>query len=301
MAKVPVGILGATGTIGKKLYQTLENHPWFEVTTLIGRNIDDNHPCRLIFSAVSGDSAKEIETNLAKRGYGVISSASAHRFEPFVPMMIPEVNEHHLQWIKNQTHFPGFIITKPNCSVVGITLAMKPLLDHFGLDKMQITTCQSRSGAGKKGSELDLDDNIIPYIASEEEKIESEPNKILDSNISISATATRVPVTDGHLAICHFSLKNKAKNQDIIDVWNNFPSLSLPSAPSKPLLYLNELDQPQPKIYRERENGMGVTIGRLRFCPLFGYKCIILTHNTIRGGAGGAILTAELLYEKDLL
>ena len=205
----------------------------------------------------------------------------------------------------------GKIITNPNCSVVGITMALKPLLDHFGIESVNVVTLQALSGAGYLGvASMDILDNVIPFIAGEEAKIETEPLKILGTlektiipyPMRLSAQCTRVPVSDGHLGCVSVKLKKKASAEEIIDAWRGFKGepqeLKLPMAPKCPLIYLDHEMHPQPKLHRSLENGMAVSIGRLRKCSLFDWKFVILSHNTIRGAAGCAILNAELMARK---
>jgi aspartate-semialdehyde dehydrogenase len=340
--KIPVGILGATGCVGQKFVQLLSKHPWFELVALTGSEksqgksykeacnwmqstilpaeigklqvlpTEPNIPCKIVFSALSSDVAGEIEKKFASKGYAVISTASAHRTDPDVPLMIPEVNADHLQLVKKQK-FPqgGMIITKPNCAVIGLVLALRPLALEFGIEKVHVVTMQSSSGAGIPGvPSLALLDNIIPYIAGEEEKMETEPLKILGQingdhidpyKMTISASCKRVPVTEGHFEAVSVKLKDKATDADVKRAWQEFyppiQELKLPSSPVKILYYFEEKDSPQPKLHRDLEKGMAVSIGRLRACPLFDYKFDILSHNMIRGAAGGAVLIAELLVK----
>jgi len=295
---------------------------WMQTTLLpeeIGKikisATEPNIPCKIVFSAVSSDVAGEIESKFASHGYAVISLASAHRMDADVPLLVPEVNADHLKLIDTQktkkSGKGGFIVAKPNCAVAGLVLALRPLALEFGLEKVHVVTMQSSSGAGIPGvPSLALLDNIIPYIEGEEEKVEIEPQKILGElkidqiepyKLTISASCNRVPVTEGHFEVCSIKLKEKASISDIKRAWREFfppiQELKLPSSPASILHYFEEKDFPQPKLHRDLEKGMGVSIGRLRPCPLFDYKFDILSHNMVRGASGGAILMAELLVK----
>lgn len=336
--KIRVGILGATGTVGQKFVQLLGSHPWFEVVALAAsersvgkpykeavnwilpttipvhlanKNVqpcEPNLPCPIVFSGLDSSIAGEVETAFAEAGYIVISNSKNHRMDPDVPLLIPEVNPDHSQLLNIQKT-KGKIITNPNCSVIGLVIALKPLFDRFGLEAVHVVTMQAISGAGYPGiASLDILDNIIPFIGDEEQKIESEPFKILgklsDEGIipetfKISAQCNRVPVTDGHTECVSVKLKRKASKEEIIQAWRQFTSepqrLQLPLAPDRPIYYFDEERWPQPKLHRNIDKGMAVSIGRLQECPLFDFKFTLLSHNTVLGAAGGAILNAELL------
>ncbi|MBX7066156.1 MAG: aspartate-semialdehyde dehydrogenase [Parachlamydiales bacterium] len=336
MKKIPVCILGATGMVGQKFVELLLDHPWFEIAALAASDrsagkpykeaikgamqLPDpiaemkvvpcvpNIPCKLVFSGLDSSVAGEIEEQFAKAGYFVISNASNHRMDQSVPLLIPEVNSSHLKLLKPNS---GAIITNPNCSVVGICMALKPILDRWGIEAVQAVTLQALSGAGYPGvAALDILDNVIPYIANEESKVESEPLKILGSfedgkivpyPMRLSAQCNRVAVADGHMACVSIKLKQKASQSEILAAWRDFSSvaqnLDLPSAPKRPVVYLDDERHPQPKLHRNLEGGMSVSAGRLRECPLFDWKFVVLSHNTIRGAAGCAILNAELMVK----
>lgn len=336
MKKIPVGILGATGMVGQKFVELLADHPWFEIAFLaaspssVGKRYGDvvpikgkiaemqivpcvpDFPCKMVFSGLDGSVAREIEEDFAKAGYMVVSNASSHRMDPSVPLLIPEVNADHLQLLPLQGFGQGGIVTNPNCSVIGIAMALKPLLDKWGIEEVNVVTMQALSGAGYPGvASLDILDNVIPYIAGEESKVESEPLKILGEYqegeilpypMKVSAQCTRVAVTDGHLAVVSVKLKKKATQSEIIAAWREFAGeaqeLDLPTAPDQPIVYLEDERHPQPKLHRHQEGGMAVSIGRLRECPLFEWKFIVLSHNTVRGAAGCALLNAELMVQK---
>ncbi|MBU4444705.1 MAG: aspartate-semialdehyde dehydrogenase [Candidatus Marinimicrobia bacterium] len=343
--KIPVGILGATGSVGQKFIQLLENHPWFEITALgasersagkkypeavnwfmtgpIPENISSmivneckpNLNCKIIFSGLDSSVAGEIESEFARAGYIVVSNSRNHRFDPDVPLLIPEVNPDHLELIKQQNFGKGCIVTNPNCSTIGLVLVLKPLADRFGIEAVNVTTMQALSGAGYPGvASLDIIDNVIPYIGSEEEKMESEPLKILGSLVNgeivncdmiISAQCNRVAVLDGHTECVSVKLKSPATEAEIIDAWKSFTAepqkLDLPTAPLRPVYYYEQNNYPQPKLHRNIDKGMAVHIGRLRKDPILDYKFVVTSHNTIRGAAGGAILNAELMVKKEYI
>jgi len=296
-----VGILGATGLVGRTLITLLKDHPWFTLTELaasdksVGMELEGlilkpcipNLDCDLVFSALSSNVATKIEQDFIDNGYTVISNTKNYRDK--VPLIIPEVNPQDLK---------GNHITNPNCSVIGLSLALKPLVDAFGISSVHVTTLQALSGAGYPGvSSLDILDNVIPYIPDEEEKIESEPKKIFSQNIQISASCTRVAVSSGHLASISIKLKKPATENDLINTWNAFTMRhELPSCPLNPIKYSNDPFYPQPKIHRDAQKGMQVTIGRLRPCSLLDWKFTILSHNLIRGAAGASLGNAELYY-----
>jgi aspartate-semialdehyde dehydrogenase len=259
--------------------------------------------------------AGEIESQFAGAGYTVISNSKNHRMDTEVPLLIPEVNAAHLALLGEQRPYPGKIVTNPNCSVIGLVLALKPLYAAFGLEQVNVTTMQALSGAGFPGvASLSITENVIPYIGGEEEKMEKEPlkilgklgkNSVLPADFIISAQCNRVPVLDGHLETVQIKLRNKVQPQAIIDCWKNFKAepqdLNLPMAPDQPIHYFERVDYPQPRLHRNIDKGMAVSVGRLRSCPIFDYKFVILSHNTVRGAAGGTILIAELMKEKGLL
>lgn len=278
-----------------------------------------------VFSAIkmpTKEQIKELEYKYAKNGFPVISNNSAHRWTLDVPMIIGEINHEHVNIIpiqqKNKDFTYGFIVVKPNCSLQSYLTPIYAL-DQAGykVEKLIITTLQAVSGAGYPGvASLDIIDNIVPYIDGEEEKTEEEPLKILGKvgkngienykNIQISATCTRVPVSDGHTASVHVKFKDKIPlKEEIIDIWKAFKSLpqelDLPFAPNQPIIYLENVNRPQPIKDRDNDKGMAVTIGRLREDNVFDYKFVSLSHNTIRGSAGGAILNAELLVAKGFI
>jgi len=342
--KIPVAILGATGSVGQRFVELLINHPWFEVAELaasdrsagkkyceatnwimqtalpekyanmIVKKCEPNLDSKIAFSGLDASVAGEIESEFAKNGYYIISNSRNHRFDEDVPLMIPEVNPDHLDLVKAQ-NYKGGIITNPNCSTIGMVMALKPLYDAFGIEAVNVVTMQAVSGGGYPGvPSLDIIDNVVPFIGGEENKMETEPlkilgklsgNKIENAQFKISAQCNRVAVIDGHLETVQVNFKKKPSKDEIIKVWKEFKSLpqelDLPSAPKQPIIYFSEDKYPQPKLHRNIDKGMAAAVGRLRECPLFDYKFIVLSHNTIRGAAGGTILIAELMKAKGYL
>jgi aspartate-semialdehyde dehydrogenase len=343
--RLRVGILGATGAVGQKLIARLAGHPWLEVTAVAashrsaGRRYGDAvHwleaaplppevaaltvqeaapplDCDLVISALDADVAREVEPAFAAAGYPVFSNASAHRMRPDVPLLVPEVNPDHLCLVERQATAPGFIVTNPNCSTVGLVLALKPLADAFGIDAVQVTTMQAASGAGYPGvSSLDILGNVIPHIAGEEAKLESEPRRILgvlaggsvaEHAVTISAQANRVPVLDGHLLSIAVRTARPASVADVRAALAAFASplagLGLPSAPARPVELLPDSEPPQPRRLAERGAGMVVHVGCVRPCPVLGVRFVALVHNTVRGAAGAALLNAELAIRQGLV
>lgn len=340
--KYRVGILGATGTVGQRFIQLLEDHPQFEVTALAAsdrsqgkayheacawrlggemparvRGMEVSPPappldCELVFSSLPGGMAREVEGAFAAAGYAVVSNSSAFRMDADVPLLIPEVNHEHLRLLEAQRDryaSGGFIVTNPNCSAINIALPLAPLHARFGLDAVVVTTLQALSGAGYPGvASLDIADNVVPFIESEEEKIEEETRKILGemsgSGIThaptrVSAQVHRVNVTDGHLAAVRLKLARPARLEEVRDALASFSSLpqelKLHSAPAHPVLVRDERDRPQPRLDRDAGAGMAVTVGRLLPDSVFDFRFVCLSHNTIRGAAGAAVLNAELL------
>lgn len=356
--RLPVAVLGATGSVGQRFVQLLEEHPWFRISELVasersaGRNYADAAPWRLstrlpeeaaglvvkelgselssriVFSALDSSVAGSAEDSYADRGHAVISNAKNHRMDPDVPLLIPEINADHLDAIERQRKRrggPGYIVTNPNCSTIGLALAIAPIERQHGIEAMHVATMQAISGAGYAGvSAWDISDNAVPHIGGEEDKIESEPPRILglweesgfrDAPIRISAQANRVPVLDGHTLCISFRYR-RSENlrrsfpidvliEDAKEAIRSFEGepqrLSLPSAPPRPVVLTEEPDRPQPRLDRDAGNGMVVTIGRLRSCPVLDVRMVALVHNTIRGAAGAAILNAELIHAKGLL
>ena len=347
--RIPAVVLGATGLVGQRLVALLAHHPWFQLAgvaaserharrsygdvvrwriegdlpaeaarlTLARPTPDDCASTTLVFSALPAAEAEAIEPALARAGAFVFSNASAHRMAEDVPLIIPEVNPDHLDALTRQREgrgWPGALVTNPNCSTIGLTLALAPLA-KFEPQQVIVTTLQAASGAGFPGvASLDLLDNVIPFIAGEEEKIETETRKILgvwqdsqfiDASVRLSAQTTRVPVREGHLACVSVKFRQTPQPDEIRAAWDNFSGLPqqlrLPTAPERALRYLDAPDRPQPALDRDAERGMGVTIGRLRRCDVLDYRFICLSHNTLRGAAGAALLNAELAWARGLL
>lgn len=340
--KIPVGILGATGSVGQKFIQLLADHPWFEIKELAasesssGKKYKDVvdwflptslpdqvkdiviKKCepvlnsKVVFSGLDSSIAGTVETQFAENGYKVISNSRNHRMDDDVPLLIPEINPDHIKLINSQKFGDGFIVTNPNCSTIGLAIALKPLYDNFGIEEVNVVTMQAISGAGNpKKVNLNIEDNVLPFINGEEDKIETEPlkifgdlnsNKILFKNFLIKALCNRVNVTDGHMESVQVKLSNPATKDSIIDSWRNFSSepqkLKLPFAPINPIHYFEQNDYPQPKLHRDLEKGMAVSIGKFNTDKFFDYNFVVLSHNTARGAAGGAILCAELLKAK---
>ncbi len=331
--KIPVVVLGATGTVGQQFVSLLANHPWFEVVAVTGsertagkKYKDAVHwlqqkpidpiiaemtvsatlttiPASIAFSALDSAIAGTVEVEFAEAGYLVISNAANHRMREDVPLLIPDVNPGHAELLKSQKT-KGKIVTNPNCTATALTIALKPLHDQFGLKNVHVVTFQAISGAGYPGvASLDIMDNILPHISGEEDKIQTEPQKILgDDSFTISAQCNRVPITDGHVECVSVSLKKKATAEELIHAWNSYLGLAqewlLHSAPLQPIHYRSDKLFPQPKYHRLLDKGMAVSIGQLKPSNNFDFQFTLLSHNTIRGAAGGAILNAELLVKK---
>jgi aspartate-semialdehyde dehydrogenase len=346
--KVPIGILGATGVVGQRFIQMLERHPWFEVAWLAASDRSEGKvyaeaarwrlktpvpasvaamkvsPAtpqgapRIIFAALDAGIAAEIEPRFAEAGCAVVSNSSALRMQSDVPLVIPEVNADHIKLVDQQSwrkKSGGYVVTNPNCSAIGLVLALAPLHRQFGLEAVMAVTMQAVSGAGYPGvASLDILGNVIPYIGKEEEKMEEETRKLLGqlsvaaitpAAFAMSAQCNRVPVEDGHTESISIKLKKKATSEEIIAAWNGFrgepQELRLPSAPEKPVVYLTAADRPQPRFDIDLGAGMTTAVGRLRPCGVLDWKFTVLSHNTIRGAAGAAVLNAELLKAKRYL
>ena len=339
MQKLDVAVLGATGAVGQRFIQLLENHPWFRVAEVIGSErtagrtygeaarwvldgqppesvagltvlgLDDSFSSPLIFSALPTDAAKTREVELAAAGHVVCTNASVNRMVDDVPLILPEVNGDHARLVEVQRRKRGYstgaVVANSNCTAMPVVMALAPLR-QFGISKIHVVSQQAISGAGYPGvSALDIVDNIIPYVSNDEEKLETETLRMLgqleDEQVTwldavIGATCTRVGVIDGHTVHVSVTLDAQPTLDEVRAAWEAMPGLPhLPSAPRQPLHYLTQIDRPQPRRDRMAGNGMTTSIGRLRPCPLLGYKFVALSHNTIRGAAGGSILNAELL------
>ena len=350
MQRHKIGILGATGMVGQRFIQLLEHHPCFEITWLAAsdrssgkryaeaarwkldtpcpRNIaamtlspasPENAP-KIIFAALDTDIALDLEPRFAEAGCAVISNSAAFRMHSDVPLVIPEVNPDHLALLEQQSwrkQSGGYIVTNPNCSAIGLVLALKPLADRFGIDSLFVSTMQAISGAGYPGvASLDIMGNVVPFIRNEEEKMPVETAKLLGTledegpssgpaqlsvrpaGLRMSAHCNRVAVEDGHTESVSVKLCTPASKEEILAAWADFHPLAgqaLPSAPAQPVEYMEEEDRPQPRLDRMRGAGMSSSVGRLRRCTLLDWKFTVLSHNTIRGAAGAALLNAELL------
>jgi aspartate-semialdehyde dehydrogenase len=346
--KTPIGILGATGVVGQRFLQMLEHHPWFEVAWLAASDRSEGKPYaeaarwrlktpipmavrnmrlspatpegapKVIFAALDSAIAAELEPRFADRGCAVVSNSSALRMQEDVPLVIPEVNGGHIRLIDVQRWRKtsgGFVVTNPNCSAIGLVLALAPIERKFGLETVMVVTMQAVSGAGYPGvASLDILGNVIPFIKNEEEKMEEETKKLLGQlngsqvfpgGFAMSAQCNRVAVEDGHTESVSIRLKKKATSAEIIDAWNSYRAepqeLKLPSAPEKPVLYVEANDRPQPRFDVEIGAGMTAVVGRLRPCSVLDWKFTVLSHNTIRGAAGAAVLNAELLKARGYL
>jgi aspartate-semialdehyde dehydrogenase len=347
--RVRVGVLGATGAVGQRFVQLLADHPYFELTALTasdasaGRTYGNacrwmlssdmplgvadmavhetapNIDCDLVFSALPGDLAETVEEAFAAAGYGVFSNASAHRQDPDVPLLIPEVNPDHLSLIATQRAQRGwkrgFIVTNPNCSAVMLTMALAPIHAAFGLRTVLVSTMQGLSGAGYPGvPSLDALDNVIPFIGGEEEKLSLEPRKMLGrveegriepASFAVSAHCNRVPAREGHLEAVSVSLEDDATPEQIVATWRDWhplpQQLSLPTAPHSPIVVRPEPDRPQTRLDRDAGRGMAVSVGRVRSCEVLDIKFVVLGHNTIRGAAGASVLNAELMLVRKLI
>jgi len=346
--KIPVGILGATGIVGQRFVQMLEHHPWFEIAWLAASDRSEGRPYseaarwrmktplparvgamrlspakpdgapRVVFAALDASIAAELEPRFAEAGCAVVTNSSALRMQPDVPLVIPEVNADHVKLLECQSwrrNSGGFVVTNPNCSAIGLVMALAPLELAFGIEAVFAVTMQAVSGAGYPGvASLDILGNVIPYIAKEEEKMVEETckllgrldgSKIVPANIRMSTHCNRVAVEDGHTESVSVKLRRKAASEEIIAAWNKFrglpQELQLPSAPEQPVEYLGPSDRPQPRFDVDQGGGMTATVGRLRPCGVFDWKFTVLSHNTIRGAAGAALLNAEFLKVKAYL
>lgn len=343
MEKLRVGILGATGAVGQQFITLLKDHPWFRITALaasersagktyreatdwimqtpLPEEIADMQvfppepkpDCDFVFSGLDSSVAGKIEWRFAAAGIPVISNAKNHRQNPFIPLLIPEVNPTHINLIPLQREKygfgSGFIVTNPNCATVGLTMGVLPVWQQFGIRKMVVTTLQAISGAGYPGvAALDILGNVIPNISGEAEKIRSEPlkifgklrkNKIDPVEINISAQCNRVPVRNGHLVSVSLETVRTPDLKAIFSAYSDFVSplakWKLPGAPQHPIQLTEQLFDPQPLARVDRDNGMTVAVGQVQTCSVLDIRLVALVHNTIRGAAGGAILNAEWL------
>lgn len=337
--------MGATGTVGQRFCQLLENHPQFEITALAASDRSTGKPfaeacawklagampdnvkditvqpieppldCDIVFSSLPSSVARETEQTFARAGYPVISNSSSYRMDEDIPLLIAEINADHLGLISRQQEKrgfgKGFIVTNPNCAVTSFAPPLAALHRKFGIESAIITTLQAISGAGYPGvSSMDIMDNVLPYIAGEEPKVETEAQKILGTfsngtiqkaDFTVSAQCFRVPVLDGHTASVRVNLKKTATLEELIEAINNFPSLDLYSSPKQFIKICDEPSRPQPRLDRDLGNGMTISVGRLFPDNIFDYRFVALSHNTVRGAAGSAVLNAELLIDKKII
>jgi aspartate-semialdehyde dehydrogenase len=346
--RIPVAVLAATGSVGQRFVQLLDGHPWFEVKALTGsdRSIGQKYgeACHwnlpepmpdwareieivptspeaahvgMVFSALPASIARDAEPLFAQAGVKVFSNASAYRTEADVPILLPEVNPDHTGLVKvqcEQRGWSGYIVTNSNCTSTGMTVALKPLQDAFGLEVVFAVSLQALSGAGYPGvPSMDITDNVIPYVGGEEDKVEWEPRKMLGTldgqeislaPFAISAHTNRVAVSDGHTVCLSVELRDRTDVKRVARALRGYqaPDISadLPSAPKPVIILREENDRPQPRLDRMTGRGMTTVVGRLRPDPVFDVKMIVLSHNTVRGAAGGSIYNAELLVKQGL-
>jgi aspartate-semialdehyde dehydrogenase len=344
-----VGVLGATGIVGQRLVKLLARHPWFELTEvaaserssgktyaqavrwhletaipelardLVVKGVEPVLDCDFVFSALDSSVAGPVEEDFARAGYPVVSNSKNHRMDADVPLLIPEVNASHLDAIpvqqKNRGYDTGFIVTNPNCSTAGLVLVLKPLAEAFGLERIFVVTLQAISGAGYPGvASMDIQGNVVPFISGEEEKMETEPQKLLgkwdgarfvEAGVGISAHCNRVPVLDGHLECVSLGLKKIASLDEVREALSTFEVdeelASLPTALRHPVVVVDEENRPQPRRDVQAGEGMAAVVGRIRECPLHDVKLTLLSHNLVRGAAGAALLNAELLAARGFL
>jgi aspartate-semialdehyde dehydrogenase len=343
--RIPVGVLGATGNVGARLVAMLAEHPWFrvaevgasdrsaggrlgdlltgeeaalptDVADLEVRTLDSSWSSPVLLSALPSSVAREVEAAAARAGHLVVSNASAYRNDPDVPLVIPELNAHHLEVLERQRErWPGAIVTNPNCVVTGLATALAPLHAEFGLERAVVTTFQAISGAGRPGPPAaDLVDNVLPFIAGEEDKVAYEPRKILgdvvdgalvDADFRVGVTATRVNVLHGHLVSVSASFRERPTPEAAAAAMRAFrgrtADLDLPSAPPSLIDVTDDPMRPQPRLDRDRGSGMTVTVGRIRPCEALDLSFLALAHNLVRGAAGAALLNAELCRARGLV
>jgi aspartate-semialdehyde dehydrogenase len=345
--RISVGVLGATGMVGQQFVSFLQHHPWFDLAWLGASDRSAGKPYheatswrlggetpayardivvseskpegapKLVFSSMDASVATEIEQAFATAGHTVVSNSRNHRMDKDVPLLVPEINGGHLGLLAHQKAARGWdgqIVTNPNCSTIVLVMALAPLA-KFGIRRVLVTTMQAISGAGYPGvASMDINANVIPYIGSEEEKMQQETQKILGEftgaaieplAAKVSASCNRVPVVDGHTISVSVEFERKPTQEEILAALRGFRGIpqkrGLPSAPPCPVIYMQQNDRPQPRRDAERENGMAVFVGRLRECPVLHYKFTALGHNTVRGAAGAAVLNAELMQAEGWL
>jgi len=342
--RVPVAVLGATGAVGQRFVSLLDGHPWFRVTALAASERSAGKPyaeavnwfidrpmpgwardmkvvpcragldARIAFSGLDASVAGTVEEEFARAGHAVVSNSRNHRMQADVPLLVAEINADHLELIaaqKKRLGGKGYIVTNPNCSTVGLVMAAAPIHRAFGIERIVVATLQAVSGAGYPGvPSLDILDNVIPYIGGEEDKMQSETQKILGrpgapAPFPVSAHCHRVHVSDGHTVAISIKTERPATPEQAVGALRGFrpaiAGLGLPSLPEHPIVVRDEPDRPQPRFDRMAGDGMVVSVGRVRPCPVLGLKMVALVHNTIRGAAGVAILNAELLKARGYL
>jgi aspartate-semialdehyde dehydrogenase len=350
-SQIPVAVLGATGSVGQRFISLLDQHPWFQVVALaasdrsVGQKysqaarwvLDTPMPeyaremivvpatteavqAKIVFSALHTEIANTLEPEFARAGAAVCSNASSYRRGEDVPLLLPEINADHVQLVKHQRKnkgWSGCIVTNPNCTSTGLTIALKALDEAFGVNKVFAVSLQALSGAGYPGvPSLDIMDNVIPNVANggEEEKVEWEPRKMLGklnqnkidlAEITFSAHTNRVAVIDGHTVCASVQLAKSVEPEIAIQALRDFtahPSAKdLPSAPRPVIEVHEEADRPQPRLDRLTGKGMTTVVGRVRRDPILDLKFVVLSHNTIRGAAGASIYNAELLVNENFL
>ncbi len=336
-----VGLLGATGAVGQTFIRLLSDHPWFTVTEVAASDRSAGKPyreavnwlsgspippsvadlevkptepealdCDFVFSGLSSSVAGEVERAFAETGFPVVSNAKNYRLQEDVPLLIPEVNPDHTALIDNQDWgSDGYIVTNPNCSTVGLVCGLRPLMDAFDVEAVQVTMLQALSGAGYPGvPSLDAVGNVVPYIGGEEDKMATEPTKILGTltngrveraDLPVSAQCTRVAVRNGHLACTSVQFEGDVTPEDVRRTLKEYRSPladePLPSRPDPFIQVLDAPDAPQPQRHVDAGDGMTISVGRIQECAVNDVKFVLLSHNTVRGAAGGAVLNAELL------
>ena len=346
--RIPVAVLAATGSVGQRFIQLLDNHPWFEVTALTGSDrsvgqtygeachwllpepmpewarklvvaptAPENTNTPIVFSALPANIAQETEPAFACAGVKVFSNASPYRKPTDIAILLPEVNPHHAQIVEAQRRlrgWSGYIVTNSNCTSTGMTVALKALQDAFGLQLVFAVSLQALSGAGYPGvSAMDIIDNVIPYIGGEEEKVEQEPRKMLGkiegdeivpADFAITAHTNRVAVSDGHIVCLSVETAQRTDARHAIQALRDYqaPEISrdLPSAPQPVIVLRTEDNRPQPRLDRNTGRGMATVVGRVRSDPIYDVKMVVLSHNTVRGAAGGSIYNAELMVKMGL-
>lgn len=341
---VDVAILGATGIVGQRFVSILQNHPIFKIKELVAsdykkgkiygdavdwliedelneeikniklKSLDDKIECKVVFSALPKEISYEIEDELSKKGHYIFSNSSSHRYDPFVPILIPEVNLEHIESIKFQNR-SGFIITNANCTTTGIAIPLKPIKENLGIKKVLSISMQSISGAGISGlPSLKILNNIIPYIEKEEEKIEIELRKIfgnfskdgfIPANFDVEARCNRVPVRDGHMIIIFVETEKDVELEELKEILRNYKAeiqkLNLPTSPENLIRVYDNPTRPQPILDSKIDKGMSISIGRIKKSSFFTFTITSLVHNTIRGAAGGSVLNAELFYKLNFM